>query len=260
MKLLRRIPLWRLILLALAAAGIVVFLMPLMGGIHDFSNLSAAAAFGLAALALLFWKPFVRILHWFWRRLWGRILLLVTGIGILVLGIALGVLSILVMSGMSSTPARDCPTVVVLGCQVRGTVPSRLLRFRIEAAAEYLQEHPGSVAVLTGGQGSNEDITEAECMYRELVKRGIDPARLYKEEQSTVTLENLQNAKDVIEQKGLHSPVLIVSNSFHIYRAKQMAADLGLDAEGLSAAGMWYSTPTYILREAMALIKYKLLP
>ena len=258
MKLLKILPLWRLLLLILAGAGMFTFLIPLIGGIRDVSNLGAATVFGLLALILLFWKPFLRILGFLWLHLWGRVLVTAVFLGAALTARALVVLSVLVMTGMSASPERECRTLIVLGCQVRGTRPSALLACRIAAAGEYMEEHPDCVAILSGGQGTKEEISEAECMYRALTARGIDPKRLYKEESSTVTLENLSRSQELMERRGLKGPVLIVSNSFHIYRALQMAEDLGLDAEGLAAASLWYSTPTYILREAMALIKYHL--
>ena len=95
--------------------------------------------------------------------------------------------------------AGDVPAVV-LGCQVKSEKPSRILGERIDAACQYLQSHPAAVAVLSGGQGENEGISEAECMYRELVARGIEADRLYKEESSTNTPTNLRNSRAILEE------------------------------------------------------------
>jgi hypothetical protein len=75
------------------------------------------------------------------------------------------------LTGLIQTGHRD-ETVLVLGCSVKGERPSRMLRQRIEAATEYLEKNPDSKAVLSGGQGPDEKISEAECMRRELVRRG----------------------------------------------------------------------------------------
>ena len=69
--------------------------------------------------------------------------------------------------------------VIVLGAGVNGETPSLTLRTRIDAAAAYLEEHPDVPVVLSGGQGPGEAITEAECMRRALVRRGVDESRLY---------------------------------------------------------------------------------
>ena len=93
-------------------------------------------------------------------------------------------------------------------------------------------------------------------MYRALTQRGIDPARLYKEDASHITRENLDFSRALMEREGLSGPVTVVSNDFHIYRALRMARDQALSAQGLAARSNWYSKPTYILREALALVKY----
>lgn len=253
-----RLPLWRLLLLILALLGFGLFFWPVLAGFVDLSNLSGMGACLALAAAMLWWKPLLRLLGWLWRRLWGRILLLATGVGLAALTVLLLVLSCLVISRLQVRPKRECPTLLVLGCQVRGQTPSLHLRYRIDAAADYLLAHPEAVAVLSGGKGDAEELSEAACMERELIARGIAPERLYLEEASTDTRENLSFSAALMEQAGLRGPVLIVSNSFHMYRALRMAEDLGLDAEGLAARSRPANLPVYVLREAMALVKYGL--
>jgi len=253
----KRLPLWRGIGLILCLLGFAVFLAPVFRHILNIANGGAMAAFVLLALILWQWEGFLRLLRWLWSRWWGKLLLIVSGLGLASLVLLLLVLCGLVISGMRQSPKRDCPTLIVLGCQVRGSSPSLLLYYRIEAAAEYLTEHPDAVAVLSGGQGPGEQISEARCMYQGLVRRGIDPSRLYMEDRSTVTRENLKFSTALMAENGLQGPVVIVSNDFHIYRAMLMAEDQGIDAEALSARSAWYSIPTYVLREALALIKYR---
>ena len=75
-------------------------------------------------------------------------------------------------------PSENLDYLVVLGAQVNGTKLSNSLRLRVERAGEYLEENPETKAVLSGGKGTGEDITEAEAMYRYLEKKGISPERL----------------------------------------------------------------------------------
>ena len=70
-------------------------------------------------------------------------------------------------------PGVACDYIVVLGCGVNGTVPSLSLRNRIDAAYAYLIANPDTVCVVSGGQGPDEDITEAACMKRELTAMGM---------------------------------------------------------------------------------------
>lgn len=153
----------------------------------------------------------------------------------------------------------SCDYIVVLGAGVRGTVPSMSLQERIDAAYDYLVAHPNSTAVLSGGQGKGEDITEAACMYRELTAMGIDSSRLLLEEASTSTIENLMFSLDVIEAKTGNRPLSIgiVSSQYHIFRAKLFAKSLGLDPTGIPGKVSWFPLNlNYYPREVIAVWKY----
>ena len=252
------LPRWRRWLILLSLLGFTVFFLPVFGGILNLANGAAMAGFLVLALVLRFWPRFLELLRRIWSRRLGKLLLSLSGLGLAALLLLLLVLCCQVAAHLRDRPEEPCPTLIVLGCQVRGSAPSLLLSYRIQAAADYLEENPEAVAILSGGQGGGEDISEAACMYRELTARGIDPARLYREEDSTVTLENLQNSMALMEREGLSGPALIVSNDFHVCRALKIAGDLGLDARALAASSLWFSLPTYILREALAIVKYYL--
>lgn len=114
-------------------------------------------------------------------------------------------------------------TVTVLGCRVKGTVPTRALMSRCKAAFDYLTENKNSVAVLSGGQGADEDISEAECMYRILTEKGINKTRLYIENASTSTEENLKFSSDIIDKNNLSKEIVICTSEYHIYRALMIA-------------------------------------
>ena len=96
-------------------------------------------------------------------------------VGALVVGITEGI----IIHASFGNPGEPVDYVVVLGAKVNRDGPSVSLWDRICAAYTYLDEHPDVTAVLSGGQGTDEPITEAECMYRELVNLGIDPQRLW---------------------------------------------------------------------------------
>jgi len=148
--------------------------------------------------------------------------------------------------------------VVVLGAGVNGTTPSLTLRTRLDAAAAYLLAHPDIPAVLSGGQGPGEDITEAQAMYTALVGRGIPAERLLLEEQSTSTAENLMYSMRVLENAGLDTTgiVAIVTNDFHLFRAQLIARDVGMAAIGIPAElPWWWLNANYYVREFFALGK-----
>ena len=152
-----------------------------------------------------------------------------------------------------------CSHIVVLGAGVNGTTPSLSLRERIEAAYDYLSRHPDTVAVLSGGQGPGEEITEAACMYRELTAKGIGADRLLLEEHSGSTIENLQFSLDLLEAKTGTRPqrIGIVSSEYHLFRAGLFAGELGLESCGIPAkTGRVTLRANYYLREVAAVWKY----
>ena len=155
-----------------------------------------------------------------------------------------------------------CEHIIVLGAGVRGTVPSMSLQERIDAAYNYLVEHPDTIAVLSGGQGPGEDITEAACMYRELTQMGIDSKRLLLEEASTSTIENLMFSLNVIEEHTGSRPrtIGIVSSEYHLFRAGLFAKQLGLESFGIPARTSWFALRlNYYLREIVAVWKFYVL-
>ena len=79
----------------------------------------------------------------------------------------------------------------------------------------------------SGGRGPGEDITEAQCMYEVLTKRGISENRLILEERSTTTEENLKYTGEILKDRGLDMTVTLVTSEFHEYRAKSDGSQAG---------------------------------
>ena len=155
-----------------------------------------------------------------------------------------------------------CDYVVVLGAGVRGTVPSLSLQERINAAYDYLTANPETIAVLSGGQGPGEEITEAACMYRELTGMGIDGSRLLTETASYSTMENLQFSLKILEETLGTRPeqIAIISSEYHLFRAGLFANRLGLESFGIPAKTTWIPLRiNYTLREIVAVWKYLVL-
>ena len=183
-------------------------------------------------------------------------------IAALLLGFSLfTVLETMVVRG-SFADESDAPVsaVIVLGAGVNGETPSLTLRTRIDAAAAYLEEHPDVPVVLSGGQGPGEAITEAECMRRALVRRGVDESRLYPEERSTSTQENLRYSRAILEELSVDPAqrVAIVTSDFHLCRARLM---WGGDTAAVPAhlpSTLYFQclTVNYFIREAFGLAAY----
>lgn len=145
------------------------------------------------------------------------------------------------------------PYLVVLGAAVHGDYPSSSLLYRLEGTLEYLRDNPGTVAIVSGGQGEGENLSEALCMYEWLVARGVDPGRVVMESRATSTRENLEFSFDIIRSRGDEPSgnVAIASSSYHLCRAKMIASDMGVQASGVACAtGNPFLTLNYFVREA----------
>ena len=163
---------------------------------------------------------------------------------------------------MEFLPDTDCEYIVVLGAKVNGTAPSLSLSDRIRAAESYLKAHPDTVAILSGGQGEDEGISEAQCMFEGLTAQGIDPNRLWLEDQATSTWENIRFTLDLIEEKTGDRPETIglVSSEYHLFRADLFARECGVETVGIPSATSWFSIKlNYFMREAAGVWHYLIL-
>lgn len=154
-----------------------------------------------------------------------------------------------------ATPPAGADYVIVLGAELRrdGT-PKKVLRYRLNAALEYLEENPGTTCVVSGGQGESEVQSEASSMAAYLEEQGLASSRIIEEDRSTNTAENLRFSAELIDDAD--ASVVVATNDFHVCRAVLIAHKQGLpNARGLAA----YSEPIYlpqaILRECFALAK-----
>ena len=240
------------------AAVIGSFLLGLVCWMSPGYRFSGLCLFGLTALIPLFY--FLELRAKQAPKPWKGVKRLLTGLLALLLlamSVTLGVL----LYFAQGTPEAQSPDLIVLGAGVNGTVPSRSLRERLDAAYDYLLAHPDSHAIVSGGQGAHEDISEAECMLRYLTDRGIDPQRVWMEDQATNTLENLRFSLEVIEAHRGTAPktVAIVSSEYHLCRARLFAGWLGLEAELVPAkTGIVPLRCNYYLREIFALWYYQI--
>lgn len=164
------------------------------------------------------------------------------------------ILGIIIKNGVNK-PEQGADYIIVLGGQVRGTVPSLNLAKRLDKAYEYLQNSPETKVIVSGGQGTGEDITEAEAMNTYLINKGIAKERIIMEDKSVNTHENIKFSKKLMNKK--EPQIVIVTSSFHVYRGIRIAKKQGLNnVEGLGSTIRWYTVPNLYLREAMAIIKY----
>lgn len=181
---------------------------------------------------------------------------------VLAAGIAVfGVIEAPIVAGARTDAPDDVEYLVVLGAGLHGDVPSLSLTDRLEGALAWLEAHPDCVAVVSGGQGPGETMTEGEAMGIWLDARGIDPSRIIVEDRATSTQENLEYSFALIRGRGGEPDgnCAIVTSEYHLYRAKALAARQGVECFGVAARTSW---PTlmlnYFIREGFAVTYYRL--
>lgn len=151
--------------------------------------------------------------------------------------ILFGVTEYFIIRASFGTPETQVDYLVVLGAKVRQDGPSVSLWDRIYEAVSYLNAHPDTIAIVSGGQGEDEPITEAKSMHDELVKLGISEDRIWMEYKATSTDENLRYSLDLIEEKTGRRPQTlgVLSSEYHLFRASLMAKKLGIEFVGVPA-------------------------
>lgn len=148
-------------------------------------------------------------------------------------------------------------TVVVLGCQAINGYPSEMLKSRLDKAVDYMKENPYTVCIVTGGQGGNEIEPEAVTMKRYMITNGIDKSRIYTEENSTNTQENIAFMAEIIMNENLPQDIVIVSEGYHLYRARRQAEKHGFSPLTLPADShdAMFALPSCWLRECIAITR-----
>lgn len=164
-----------------------------------------------------------------------------------------GTLSVIIIGG--NRPVKDSNTMIILGCQVIDETPSLMLQKRVAVALEYAKQNPDCRIIASGGCGSGENISEAECIKRMLIAAGISSERIYIDEHSLNTKQNLEYSAEIIEREGLDKDVIIVTNRFHQFRASFFASKYGLTTSPLSSNLKFSLVPAYWLREVFAVLR-----
>lgn len=199
----------------------------------------------IGSLVLSFKKPF----HFLFSNKYFKLLFL----GVCLIFVIIE--GVIVFQGIGFNTVNNCDYLIVLGARVRGETPSLTLKYRLDVAYDYLSKNPDTQAILAGGQGEGENISEAEAMKRYLVKKGISVDRLMLENQSRDTVENLKYSFRMIDTSEKDLQIIVATSRFHILRSKMIAHDLGCEVNGIGAKTLPYLIPTYYLREFFAVVE-----
>ena len=160
----------------------------------------------------------------------------------------------LILSGFSAKGQDNLDYIIVLGAQMKAHGPSRVLKMRLDKAYDYLTDNPDTIVIVSGAQGNDEHVSEAQGMYDYLVERGIAPERIIKEDKSHNTSQNINYSSAFLDREK--DSVGIVTNNFHIFRATHIARKSGYQQVcGIAAPSELLLQANNMLREFMGVMK-----
>ena len=164
---------------------------------------------------------------------------------------------IIIYNGIVNDAKKKNHYLLVLGAGIVGRKISTSLEYRLDTALNYLKSNSDVKVIVSGGQGPYEEITEAQAMKEFLVTRGISEERIIKEDKSRNTYENFKFTREKLSSIGDRekNKILIVTNNFHMFRAKMLGKRNKFEVYGLPAPSYPYLIPNFYVREFFGVIK-----
>ena len=184
---------------------------------------------------------------------------------------------------------RQYDYIIIHGAGLDGTRPTPLLAGRIDKALElWNKQHQHGKFVVSGGQGADEIVSEAQAMRNYLLEKGVSADAILMEDKSTTTWENLKNSLVVIHADRASAAAdgastiaaaddasapsadrtsangdfttAVVTSDFHVFRCAEYAHNLGIKADGIGSHTKGWYWPTAFIREFIAITKAHLWP
>ncbi len=238
----KRKKVFKILKIALCAIALLFGVLPIIYGANNIGNILLLVYGILMLVAILINgdKLPAKILN--------IVIAVITAIGIVFMAV------LLYVAYFNGYDKDESATVVVMGCMVRDGNPSLMLTERLNVAYEELSENPDYSCIVSGGLTSGEPMSEAEVMKTYLVSLGIDSERIYVEDQSTSTLENINYSTEIIEDESLPSNIIIATDGFHQFRSVYYSNLHGYDASSVSSISATGLVPGYYIREMLAIL------
>ena len=158
--------------------------------------------------------------------------------------------------------AHVADAIVVLGAAQYNGRPSNVLKARLEHALSLYSRGYARAIITTGSYGPDPNYSEAHVATEYLTKHGVNPDNIITEQASVTTHDSIRAASLLVKSKEWKT-VLVVSDGFHLFRAREMFADEDVVAytspaptspiELSTSQRFWYS-----LREVFLFSAYRL--
>ncbi len=171
---------------------------------------------------------------------------------------------------------RQYDYIIIHGAGLDGPRPTPLLAGRIDKALElWNKQHQRGKFVVSGGQGADEIVSEAQAMRDYLLEKGVSAGAILMEDKSTTTWENLRYSLAIINADratGVDATsaaavtssgdftTAVVTSDFHVFRCAEYAHNLGIKADGIGSHTKGWYWPTAFIREFIAITKAHLWP
>jgi uncharacterized SAM-binding protein YcdF (DUF218 family) len=155
--------------------------------------------------------------------------------------------------------AQPSEVIVVLGAAEYRGRPSPVLRARLDHALELYQRQMAPRILTTGGAGGDPVFTEGGVGRSYLMTHGVPADAIIVETEGDSTLESTAMASEIMRRMGLHS-VIVVSDGYHIFRAKRMLESRGLQVYGSPRKELnpgWFHERWNYLRQAVGYLLWQ---
>lgn len=231
-----------------AAAGALILLFGYTMFLPQFMVLAGIAWIIYAAVSLMAEKG----------KTWARVLRNAARVCLVLVALSFVAVQAMIVSDQSTDSSFDEEYVIALGAGLYGDVPSLCMQARMDALGEYMLRNPSATAVVCGGQGRTETVTEASVFENHLLDMGIDESRIIVEDKSANTAQNMEYAARLISEREGTSAVraAVITNDFHLWRSKFYARKWGIIPCGVNApTPRWDLVVQYYLREYFSVIK-----
>jgi len=233
------------------------------GGIFIVGSLISAVIYGFTIgylIPLVIGSLLIAISLWF-KKLPEKLRKVLSTLIIIGICFFLVMTGIVIARGAKNTVdyTEDC--AIVLGSGIRGKTVLPTMRNRLDACLEYHQKNRQAIIIVSGGQGPNEAISEAEAMKRYLVSKGIPASQVVKEDRSHNTKQNFSYSKEILDQRfgDSHYTVVCITSHYHIFRAEKIALKQNINVHTYSANVDWHLLPFAYIREFLSILKYWIL-
>lgn len=161
-------------------------------------------------------------------------------------------------------PSYDKDFIIILGCKIDkkgGLLP--LLKGRTDRAIKFAWEQEIATGkkllyVPSGGNGSDEIMSEGSAMELYLLSHGAEQDEVFAEKNSRSTYENFKFSKEIINEINPDARIVFATTNYHIFRSGMMALKNGIFAEGIASKTKWYFWPNGFVREYFGILMMRL--